>query len=138
MYSVVLDTNVIIAALRSRRGASNRLLRLVGEGAFRITISVALALEYEDVLKRPSLTSYSQSDIDSFLAFLFGYADLVPVVTRRRPILPDPGDEHILELAIESKAFIVTHNARHFLPASQFGINIKTPGEFLEILGAVL
>ncbi len=69
MHSIVLDTNVIIAALRSRRGASNRLLRLVGDGTFYMNVSVALALEYEDVMKRPALSSYSESEVDDFLNF---------------------------------------------------------------------
>ena len=134
MNNIVLDTNVVIAALRSMRGASNRLLRLIGDGRFRINISVALALEYEDVMKRSVLSSYSESDIESLLDFLFGAANLVPVVTRRRPILRDPGDEHILELAIECGAIIVTHNTRDFGEARRFGVEIKTPSEFLEML----
>src|SRR5947209_5957695 len=49
---IVMDTNVLVAGLRSRRGASFRLLQLLGTGRFEIAISVALVLEYEDVLMR--------------------------------------------------------------------------------------
>jgi len=55
MREVVLDTNVIVTALKSRRGASYGLIRLIGEGLFTVSISVALALEYEQVLKRTGL-----------------------------------------------------------------------------------
>src|ERR1035441_164762 len=51
MYSIVLDTNVVISALRSRRGASFAILRQIGE-AWVPLISVPLILEYEAVGKR--------------------------------------------------------------------------------------
>lgn len=60
MLQLVLDTNVPVAGLRSKRGNSYRLLRLFTEGIFRIHVSVALALEYEDVLKRPGLMRVSR------------------------------------------------------------------------------
>lgn len=49
---VVLDTSVLVAALRSRRGASFRLIELLRAGTFEIAISVPLAIEYEAVLTR--------------------------------------------------------------------------------------
>ena len=55
MQEVVLDTNVLVAALRSKRGTSYQLIRSIGQGDWRPNISVALALEYEDVLKRKGL-----------------------------------------------------------------------------------
>jgi predicted nucleic acid-binding protein len=68
MLNVVLDTNVIVTALKSRRGASYQLIRLIGEAMFRVNISVALALEYEEVLKRAGLVpGLSAADIDQVL-----------------------------------------------------------------------
>lgn len=55
MLQIVLDTNVLVAALRSQQGASQRIMRTIGRGLWQANISVALALEYEDVLKRPDL-----------------------------------------------------------------------------------
>jgi predicted nucleic acid-binding protein len=55
IHETVLDTNVLVAALRSKRGASHQLLRLIGEGEWRLNIPVSLALEYEEVLKRNRL-----------------------------------------------------------------------------------
>ncbi len=135
MLEVVLDTNVLVAAFRSKRGASYQLVRSIGLGDWTPNISVTLALEYEDVLKRQHLLpNISEADIDGFLDYLFQVSNLIPSVQRRRPNLPDPGDELILELAVESRAIIVTHNKAHFAGAANFGIVVKTPAEFLKML----
>jgi len=100
MLEVILDTNVLVAALRSKRGASYQLLRMIGEGIWRANVSVALALEYEDVLKRRNLLpGMTDADLDAFLDYIFSVSNLVPVVLRRRPSLRDPNDERILEVA---------------------------------------
>ena len=135
MYELVIDTNVLVAALRSRHGASNELLRLVGQGKFRLNISVALALEYEDVLKREDLVpGYTKSEIDALLAYFFEVSNLAPIVLRKRPILRDPDDERILEVAVQCGAVIVTHNTKDFAQAARLGVAVKTPAEILEIL----
>ena len=115
MREIVLDTNVLVAGLRSKRGASYQLLRSIGSGAFRLNISVALALEYEDVLKRKDMLrgGMAAESIDDFLDYLFTTANLVPSVLRRRPALRDPDDERILESAVQCRAMIVTHNTKH-------------------------
>jgi predicted nucleic acid-binding protein len=108
---------------------------MMGEPAWRANISVALALEYEDVLKRPNMVpGLRKSDIDAFLDYVFQVSALVPVVPRRRPTLRDPDDERILEVAVECRALIITHNTRHFSGAEQFGVVVKTPVEFLREL----
>lgn len=135
MLELVLDTNVLVAGLRSKGGASYQLLRMVGGGRFRLNISVALALEYEDVLKRPGLISgLSESDVDALIDYLAATANLVPSVTQLRPSLRDPDDERILKLAVQSNAVIVTHNTRDFHGALKFGVAVKTPKEVLEML----
>jgi predicted nucleic acid-binding protein len=79
LRQIVLDTNVLVAALRSRRGASYQLVRLIGQGNWRLNISVALALEYEDVLKRKRLLpAISESEVDEFLDYLFMASNLIP------------------------------------------------------------
>lgn len=88
MHQLILDTNVLVAGLRSNRGASYRLIRLFDEGRFRLNISVALALEYEDVLKRPGLLPrISEQQVDDFPKYLFLADDLEPSVPRLRPSL---------------------------------------------------
>lgn len=124
-----------MAALRSKRGASHQLVRLIGHSGWRLNISVALALEYEDVLKRRRLLpGASETDMDEFLDYLFTVSNLVPSVSRLRPSLRDPGDELILEVAVQCGAMIVTHNKKDFAGAERFGVLVKTPAEFLKML----
>jgi putative PIN family toxin of toxin-antitoxin system len=136
MREIVLDTNVPVAALRSKRGASYQLVRSIGSGAFRLHISVALALEYEDVLKREDMLrgNMTAESIDEFLDYLFTTANPVPHVLRRRPALRDPDDERILEVAVQCRAIVVTHNTKHFVGAERHGVEVRTPAEFLRML----
>jgi putative PIN family toxin of toxin-antitoxin system len=110
MYQVVIDTNVLVAALLSNLGASHRLLRLVGDPRWRINLSVPLVLEYEQTLKRVCISqTLSESDVDNVLYFLCANANLRLIFFLWRPLLPDPKDDFVLELAVESRAdFLVT------------------------------
>ena len=136
---IVLDTNVIIAGLRSRLGASFRLLRLLGRGQFQTVLSVPLALEYESASKRQSRSlGLTHSDIDDILDFLCKVSDRRQIFYLWRPFLRDPGDDKILELAVEAEAeFIVTYNLRDFVGAEQFGLRVVTPQAFLHHIGEV-
>lgn len=133
---VVIDTNVLLAALRSRRGASYRLLSLVPQGLFRIALSVPLVLEYESVAKRES--TLTASAIDRILDRLCALADLHPIYFRWRPSLPDPKDDFVLELAFQAGcSAIVTYNRRDFRGSERFGVTALTPQEFLDWIGAI-
>jgi predicted nucleic acid-binding protein len=124
-----------VAALRSKRGASYQLVRLIGHSAWRLNVSVALALEYEDVLKRRwLLPGAGEASVDEFLDYLFTVSNLVPSVSRLRPSLRDPGDELILEVAVQCGAMIVTHNRKDFAGAERFGVLVRTRAEFLKTL----
>jgi putative PIN family toxin of toxin-antitoxin system len=139
MYQVVIDTNVIVAALLSNRGASYRLLRQVGDHRWRMNLSVPLVLEYEQTLKRVCTGGpLSGSDIDDVLQFLCANANLRPIFFLWRPGLSDPKDDFVLELAVESRAdFLLTFNHRDFAGAERFGIRVISPREFLAIIGEV-
>jgi predicted nucleic acid-binding protein len=103
VYQVVLDTNVLVAALRTRQGVSYRRLRLVGDPRWRINLSVPLLLEYEDVLKRPDAGHpLSPQEVDIVLNFLCASASLRDIFYLWRPVLPDPKHDFVLELAVES------------------------------------
>jgi putative PIN family toxin of toxin-antitoxin system len=135
----VLDTSVIVAALRSRTGASNALLEQVANGRLRPLVSTALFLEYEDVLKRPDTrlaTGMSEQDVDGFLAALAGGSEAVDVSFRWRPQLTDPKDELVLEAAVNGEAdALVTHNLRDFEPATRlFGVRVLLPRAVLKEL----
>jgi predicted nucleic acid-binding protein len=112
-------------------------LRLVGDDRWRMNLSVPLVLEYEQTPKRVCAgESLSGSDIDGILQFLCANASLRPIFFLWRPLLPDPKDDFVLELAVESRAdFLLTFNARDFAGAERFGIRVITPREFLAIIG---
>jgi predicted nucleic acid-binding protein len=107
---------------------------LIGRSDWRLNISVALALEYEDVKRRGMLPGIHETEVDEFLNYLFAVSNLVPSVLRLRPSLRDPGDECILEVAVECGATIVTHNRRDFAGAERYGVLTITPAEFLKML----
>lgn len=133
----VLDTNVLVAALVSRRGASHWLLDRALEGRLDIAISVALALEYEDVLSRAHLKELSWAttrQIDQVLDGLLACAKLIaPIQFKLRPILRDPGDDLVLECAVQARASaIVTVNLRDFASVkNMYDIAIVKPGDLV-------
>ena len=136
---IVIDTNVIIAALRSKRGASSKLLSLLGTGRFDIHDSVPLILEYEDVIQRQRATlGLSNRDVSDFINSLCALAQHHEIYFLWRPFLPDANDELILELAVTAQCdYIVTHNLSDFKGIEKFGIKAITPKEFLQIIGEV-
>ncbi|MBN1671673.1 MAG: PIN domain-containing protein [Kiritimatiellae bacterium] len=137
---VVFDTGVWGAAVRSRRGASHALLSEVPHGRFRFGVSVALFLEYRQQLldaARRGQTPLNWTQIEAILAALAHHAQEVPIFFGLRPNLPDENDNRVFECAANFGASaIVTHNVRHFLSPELkgYGIEIVTPGEFLERL----
>lgn len=134
---IVIDTNVLISALRSRRGASFRLLSLVGTGRFDLAVSVPLVLEYEGVANRLSTElAVAASDVSDILDYLCAVAIHRSVFFLWRPTLPDPKDDMVLELAVDAGApVIVTFNRRDFAGTDRFGIRALTPREYLREIG---
>jgi putative PIN family toxin of toxin-antitoxin system len=132
---VVLDSSVLVAALRSRRGASFALLESLRAGQFEIAVSVPLVLEYEAVLLRHSgELGLSTADAVGVVDFLCAVGHRQEIHFLWRPALNDPRDEFILELAVAAQcASIVTHNVRHFSGARTFNIQVVTPAEFLRV-----
>jgi predicted nucleic acid-binding protein len=130
---------VIIAALRSKRGASSKLLSLLGTGLFDIHDSVPLVLEYEDVIQRQRASlGLSNRDVSDFINALCTSAQHHEIYFLWRPFLSDANDELILELAVSAQCdYIVTHNLSDFKDIEKFGIKAITPGEFLQIIGEV-
>lgn len=131
-----MDTNVLIAGLRSRNGASYKLLASIGEGDVEICLSVGLFFEYEAALKRPRMiTGLSVKHIDDVLDYLAVVAVRAEIFYLWRPVLPDPGDDMVLEAAVSGRcSTIVTHNSRDFQGAEMFGIHVLTPAEFMHSL----
>jgi putative PIN family toxin of toxin-antitoxin system len=131
---IVLDTNVLYAGLRSRRGASFKILEHLETGQFEINLSVPLVLEYEDVLlRKESSLNFTPDEIGKLLDYLCQIANLHEVHFLWRPILNDPKDDMILDLAVRANCkYIVTHNIRDFSGVHKFGIIVLTAKEFLK------
>lgn len=137
-FQVVLDTNVLVAGLRSRRGASFELLSRIGlTEKFEINLLVPLVLEYEDVLKRKAHLEYlNEEDVDDILDFLCAVGNRWEIFFLWRPILSDPKDDMILELGVQARcSHIVTHDVSDFQGCERFGIEAVTPKRFLEVMG---
>lgn len=136
---IVIDTNVVVAALRSKNGASYKLLSLIGTKKFEIHDSVAIVLEVEDVVQRyRTKIRLSKDDVSIFIDSLCSMAHHHKIYFVRRPSLPDANDELFLELAISASCeYIVTHNLRDFKGTEKFGAKAITPKEFLQIIGEV-
>jgi predicted nucleic acid-binding protein len=136
MYQVVLDTNVLVAAMRSKQGASFRLLGLLGDSRWRPNLTVAVALEYEAVLKRNCLDfGLTHADIDDALDAVVAQAGLHRLYFLWRPVAADSNDDFVMEAAIASHSdFVITFNKRDFPESRSFGIQCLTPKEFLILL----
>ena len=134
---VVLDTNVLVSALRSRKGASFEVISLIGRDLFRLSISVPLVLEYESAAKRVSkIVGLKYDDIGDIVDYICEVAEHRDIYYLWRPFLKDPKDDMVLEVAVESESeFIVTHNIRDFVGIEQFGLEAITPKQLLERIG---
>ena len=135
--TLILDTNILVAGLRSNTGASHALLHAVGSGRFELGLTAALVLEYESVLKRPGLVPLPPADVDVLLDYLCGVGKCRPVRFRVRPAAADPGDDLVLEAVVATGSdYVVTLNDRDMREgAERYGIGLLTPGEALGRLG---
>jgi len=133
---VVLDTSVLVAAVRSSRGASFRILQLVGDPRWELNLSPALLFEYEEVAAVHVKKFWAEPErLGDLLDFLVANSNRPRISYSWRPFLRDADDDMVLELAIAAQAgFIVTHNVRDFADAGRFGVAVLTPAEFLRKL----
>lgn len=133
---VILDTNVLAAALRSKNGASYQLISLLFAKRFKIAVSLPLYMEYLDVLLRPTVrpAEISDADILDFVDEILQQAQTQNIYFLWRPWLKDEKDDMILELAIASQSdYIVTFNLKDFRNIELFGIEAITPKDFLNL-----
>jgi putative PIN family toxin of toxin-antitoxin system len=134
---IVIDTNVVIAAQRSRRGASAKLMSLIGTGLFEIHVSVPLVLEFEEVLLRQRASlGLTHEDVTRLVDALCALAHHQEIHDLWRPYLRDAGDELVLELAVAAEFdYIVTYNKSDFWGTERFGIEVINPKALLERTG---
>src|SRR3990167_866796 len=127
--NIVMDTNVLLTALKSSKGASYRLLALLEESCFVTHLSTPLVAEYEALLKRGHLT-LSEQQIDDIIDFICAKSIHHKIFYLWRPVLKDAHDDFVLELAVKANAMIVTWNLNDFKRAGSFGIRVITPRDF--------
>jgi len=114
-YRVILDTNVILAALRSRTGASYRLLMTLGHPRWQSVITPALMYEYEEVARRPGIApGLTPEDITNILDLLYRESQRQLLWFSWRPASTDPGDDFVIDAAVAGGCdFVVSFNERH-------------------------
>ncbi|MFH2091643.1 MAG: putative toxin-antitoxin system toxin component, PIN family [Pseudomonadota bacterium] len=134
---IIIDTNVLVSSLKSKRGASYKLISILPKQELNPVISVPLVVEYETVLKRGNLAKeLTYEDIDNFIDYLCGILEWQDIYFLWRPFLPDAFDDHILEVAVASRAdAIITYNKRDFRGIEKFGLTLLDPRELLTEIG---
>ena len=134
--AVVLDTSVLVSALRSARGASFEIMTALGRGEFEVCVSVSLVLEYEaTLLRHAEELSIDSKDALGVVDYVCDVAMNQDIFFLWRPFLRDAGDDLVLELAVAAGSdAIVTHNVRDFEGAEKFGVRVITPKQFLHEL----
>ena len=139
LVRMILDTDVIVAAIRSSAGASAEIVRRVLGGALQIEASVALVLEYEAVATREEhlrAGGVTEAEARTIIDAIAALARPVDIHFRWRPQLRDADDEMVLEAAINAlDRTIITFNTRDFAGAAKrFGVVLATPAQYLESL----
>jgi len=133
---VVIDTSVLITALRSSTGAAAEVIRFALQRELVILMDYKLACEYREVTLRADQlhrSGKSRSEVATILDALEAIAEPVFVAFRHRPLSPDADDDMVLDVAINGNAdVVVTNNTRHFREAAEpFHIKVLIPAELL-------
>jgi len=134
---IVIDTCVLVSALRSSRGASYRLLEVIDSDKFDVNISVPLVLEYEEACTRHlEHLGLTAADLKVVLDYICRVSHHRAVSYLWRPLLDDPDDDMVLELAVAAScSHLVSFNRADFRQAIEFGIQVVGPKEFLMEIG---
>ena len=135
MNNIVIDTNVLLSALFSNKGASYKLLSMIDSHKFTIHISNPLIYEYEEILKLKSNMVFK--NIDAIKDYICYVGEKNKIFYLWRPKLKDIDDDFLLELAVKSNSIIITLNGKDFKKATEFNIKVMTPKEFLQHIGEI-
>ncbi len=132
---VVIDTNVVFEGLTRKGGACGLIIDAWRVRLFTVCISDTIAYEYDDVLSR-KLSKHRWDEIKPVLTELVGeQAEFVKIWFSWRPVSPDPGDDHVIDCAMNARALVVTSNVRDFDKAVRtLGLKVMTPVKFIEYL----
>lgn len=132
-----MDTDAIVAAMRSPTGASAAIIRKARQGKVALLLSVPLAMEYEAVCVRPEhqlAAGLSEHEVRIVVDAVIATAEPVKIHYLWRPQLRDPSDEMVLETAVNGRAnLLITFNVRDYGTApARFGIEVMTTREAVE------
>lgn len=133
---VVLDTSVLVAAARSKNGASFALVSSIPSPEFQLCLSVSLYMEWQQVLTRDENLSPGRTveNTMNYLRYLASQSHLQEIHFLWRPFLRDANDDMVLELAFAAGCrYLVTHNVKDFHGAEQLGVIVISPREFLKL-----
>jgi putative PIN family toxin of toxin-antitoxin system len=131
----VIDTNVVFEGLTKQGGVAGVIIEAWLDDLFQAYVTNALAYEYADVLTR-KLSSNRWEQLQPVLGTLLRKANFVDIHYSWRPVSPDPGDDHIIDCAMNSAAIVVTTNIRDFqLAQESLGVKVLSPLEFVIELG---
>jgi putative PIN family toxin of toxin-antitoxin system len=135
---LVMDTSVLIAGLRSKRGASQAVLRLLNDPRIKFHVSNALLFEYEEVLRREQAAlGLTDEDIENVLDGFCALTEKHYRLFVLRPTSRDPDDDFLVDLAVSAGVdYLVTHNTCDLHPVERYGIKVVTPKQVLEKLKA--
>ena len=134
LVRVVLDTNVVFEGLTKQDGICGTIINAWFHGFISVCVTDALTYEYVDVLSRKlTPTRYQRAEVT--LATLLSFTELITIYYRWRPSSPDPGDELVIDCAMNANAILVTANIRDFRNAQRtLGLQVMTPVQFLSLL----
>ncbi len=131
LLRVVIDTNVVFEGLTQQGGAAGLIIDAWLAGLLEICVSNALAYEYKDVLSRKLVPTRWQK-LQPVLGVLLSSAQFTTIYYSWRPTSPDPGDEHVIDCAMNAGAIVITSNIRDFQRAKEsLGLQVMTPIELV-------
>jgi putative PIN family toxin of toxin-antitoxin system len=136
LLRVVIDTNVVLEGLTKQGGASGLIVDAWLADIMVVCVSNALAYEYEDVLSR-KLSNVRWTELQPVLGKLLDVAQYTNIYFSWRPASPDPGDDFVIDCAMNAGSIVVTSNVRDFRSAKEsLGLQVLTPVEFVKILAS--
>lgn len=129
---VVLDTNVLFEGLTKQGGACGLIIEAWYAGVLTVCVSTALAYEYEDVFARKLSTARWQALQPILGRLLDTHVEFINIYFSWRPSSPDPGDDSVIDCAMNARASVITANVRDFERAQHIlGLQILAPVEFI-------
>jgi predicted nucleic acid-binding protein len=137
MLQAVIDTNVVFEGVTTQGSAPGLIVEAWLNQLFVACVSNALAYEYTDVLAR-KLAPRRWRQLQPVVGMLLARARFVPVYFSWRPMSPDPGDDHVIDCAMNAGVPVVTANVQDFCLAQEtLGLIVLPPVDFVTRLAQI-